>query len=478
MTSEMVPTIRNIRRSAGRTTIVGPMVHKTIIVLISRYSYYMYIHFITIYALSLLACVVLTLVTLLGTIRHGRLVGLTAVITFAVTLAVAFTEGWTGRDYAVFWTAGRAMWRGANPYDPSGFGKMPFMNPPTFLPIAATMALPNQKTSEAIWMVLNFLGSLLLVPLALKIVESDQDWQGSTDPETAAVLTATVVLSIGSFSNMRLGQLSILTALAILYGLRLRDQGYPVLSGVCLAFATFKIATLIPFLLLLTLTRRKSDLVVWGSLVIMVLILSLTAVPTHLLADRLHDNLRNILHYCEEGEINDYTVKTDSHFGIIGIDRALYCLGLRDRAAIRIAQYSMLGVMMAGLAVIIHRRRSVSSSCAYSLVSCCSMIFLYHRVYDTVILALPLCYTIHRARFGAGCTRRFSAMAALCLLGAMQASGDIRIYNWINSMGPWSRLLQALVLPASTWLIVASMLFIVMDARLKSKLPTSHPQRA
>ena len=69
-------------------------------------------------------------------------------------------------------------------------------------------------------------------------------------------------------------------------------------------------------------------------------------------------------------------------------------------------------------------------------------------------------------------------MAALCLLGAMQASGDIRIYNWINSMGPWSRLLQALVLPASTWLIIASMLLIVVDARLKSKLPTSHPQRA
>ena len=44
-----------------------------------------------------------------------------------------------------------------------------------------------------------------------------------------------------------------------------------------------------------------------------------------------------------------------------------------------------------------------------SLVTLYSVVFFYHRIYDTVILTLPLVYCVGRARIEQGRSRRYFA---------------------------------------------------------------------
>src|SRR6266566_2587174 len=93
----------------------------------------------------------------------------------------------------------------------------------------------------------------------------------------------------------------------------------------------------------------------------------------------------------EPGKVNDYSFQGARNESIIGFDHLFYRLGLRDRRLIRTLQY--LAVAASGLWVawqVVVARLPRGAAC--SLVALYSMVFLYHRDYDTLILALPLVY--------------------------------------------------------------------------------------
>ena len=46
-----------------------------------------------------------------------------------------------GYDYSLFWTAGRDVWAGLDPYAAELFDRHPFLNPPTALPLFALFAI-------------------------------------------------------------------------------------------------------------------------------------------------------------------------------------------------------------------------------------------------------------------------------------------------------------------------------------------------
>ncbi|MGC1722024.1 MAG: hypothetical protein WA746_23805, partial [Isosphaeraceae bacterium] len=92
-----------------------------------------------------------------------------------------------------------------------------------------------------------------------------------------------------------------------------------------------------------------------------------------------------------------------------------------------------------------------------------SCVFLYHRCYDSVILALPLFYCVDRVRDQS--RRRaimYKAVATglVLVLNFPRGGVLIRLSNWSQSSGLAGRLVQILVLPYCTWILLTSMFLL------------------
>src|SRR5207249_3394308 len=100
-------------------------------------------------------------------------------------------------------------------------------------------------------------------------------------------------------------------------------------------------------------------------------------------------------------------------------DHALYRLGMRDRSAIRIVQYLLLGLLGAWVArqvLPVGQVANLPRGAACSLVALFSLIFLYHRLYDAVILVVPLVYCVGRCRIETGAAR---ALFLACVIAVL-----------------------------------------------------------
>ena len=390
-------------------------------------------------------------------------------IAAATSLVGELARGRIGCDYEVFWIAGRRILGRLNPYDPSSFSEMPFVSPPTFFPIAAALALPPLKVSNTIWAALNFLGGFCLVPLARRVLTSlgspDGGFHDSLDTSISFVLSCIVALSFGSYAGLRAGQLSTLTSLAILTAILERNLRRPIAAGFSLAVATVKYATLIPFLLLFTGAMRRR---IWASLIFGILTLSAMFTSPFNLAGRLDSNWRMITQHTQEGQINDYSYTNKASFNMIGFDRMSYCFGLRDRGLIRIVQLAVVGALGCVVAwEALWNRRLAPQACA-AVVACYSMLFVYHRFYDTSILALPLVYCVAQLRNMTSGNRWVLILASAAIVGAMQGAGDLFYWFYIHTRDHrfLSLVVQVLILPLSTWLILSAFLLIWWNSRM------------
>ena len=89
-----------------------------------------------------------------------------------------------------------------------------------------------------------------------------------------------------------------------------------------------------------------------------------------------------------------------------------------------------------------------------------SCIFLYHRSYDAVILALPLLYCVDRARgLRQGRAVWYKAMATGLLLVLNFPRGGLllRFADWSRNSGLAGRLVQIVVLPYCTWVLLGTL---------------------
>src|SRR5262249_9669429 len=150
-----------------------------------------------------------------------------------------------------------------------------------------------------------------------------------------------------------------------------------------------KVHTVIPILILFS---RKSDLRTWISLAVTTVLLCLATSSISEFPGRIRDEFRNVTELSAAGKVNDYSFDNPYDHMIIGFDRTLYCLGLRDRSVIGLAQGAILvgiGLWLLWLAL---RPQGFPRRALCSIVALYAMIFLYHRTYDMTILALPLVY--------------------------------------------------------------------------------------
>jgi hypothetical protein len=376
-----------------------------------------------------------------------------------------------GFDYRLFWEVGHDVWAGQDPYSADRFADHPFLNPPTALPLFALFALAPFEVSFFVWVLVNAVACATLLPLSQNTLIAQEE-RGPLFPRLPSLvlvgLTPALVLSDASLVSLYLGQLGVLASVALLVALDFQARGRPVLAGVCLALASVKPTTVLPFLLLFL---RKGDRRTWVALAAGVLGLCLVTGSLLDLPQRCATILERIGQMEAPGVVNDYSFEGPRSENMLGFDHAFYRLGLRDRWTIRIAQYLALAVLGGWVAGEVLRKDRLPRTAACSLVALFSVVFLYHRNYDTMILALPFTYSAAQARTVRGGVRYLFAGCAVAILlvwhldiGLLRALQE-RSLDW----GAWGRLVQAIVLPYATWLVVAAMIALVAATRIGRK---------
>ena len=411
--------------------------------------------------IALVTGVLVLLRVLRGALWLKSLIAATLAI-LLIHLYAVFHQDLFGFDFQLFWKAGVDVWRGMDPYAPARFAEHPFLNPPTALPLFALFAVLPIRTSLAFWTLLNVASSLGLIALARSALMSQDrlDAAGgqvragleSLPPVAIAGLAICLSFSEASLKGLYLGQLGVFTAVMLLLALVAQGQGRPIWVGVCLFLATVKFVTVIPFLLLFL---RRPDRLSW--VVLLALVLGSCALTGRIadLPARLAILAQRAGELSAPGKVNDYSYEGTRNESIISFEHLFYRLGMRDRERIRYAQALALLALGAWVAYVVLGNR-LPRPAAACLVSLSSLLFIYHRDYDTLILALPLVYCAGRLGEATGRARWAYAAIGVSTIGVLYMSSTfLRCLTGLTlQWGAWGRLVQGTVLPYATWLIL------------------------
>jgi len=376
-----------------------------------------------------------------------------------------------GFDFTrVFWKAGCDVWAGIDPYSPARFTEHNgLINPPTAIPLFALFAALPVRTSLGFWTIFNLASSLGLIALARSALLAQDRMDAAGDREALGLgrlgamdmagLAVCLTYSAASLKGFYLGQFNVFVAVMLLAALAAQGRDRPNWAGICLSLATVKFVTMIPFLILFL---RRAGRLTW--VVLMASVVGLCALSGRIseLPARAATLAQRAREISAPGKVNDYSYEGTRNESIISFEHLFYRLGMRDRELIGYAQVLALlavGSWVAYLVVL----KELPRSAAACLVSFFSLLFIYHRDYDTVILALPLVYCAGKVRVTTGPPRwLYTACGSMAIAILYADALFLRLLTQHSlSWGTWGRLVQATVLPYAMWLILLAMLFLV-----------------
>ncbi len=375
---------------------------------------------------------------------------------FLLAHSIVFLGNYQCWDFEVFYQTGTAVVRGTDPY--ASRLSQYLLNA---LPVFGLFALLPYRVSSTVWYVLNF-GLLFLVIRLCQVLIKPAKMSDRAVPwyDNAHAILA-VLLAGATTWGLDAGQLVIWTTLWIYTAFGCLTRKQEVAAGTALAAASFKITTMFPFLLLL-LGRRHWR--AWIAFAGLMLVLCLCLYHPGRLPGLVAGQLENVRLARQVGEINDYGFTGPFHDDMLGLEHWLYCLGMRDNSTISLLQLGILFVIGLGLLAEQLLRVSPEDKLRLVVLLCLySCVFLYHRSYDALILALPLFYCVDRARDESR-SRAFLykgvATGLVMVLNFPRGGALIRLSNWSQTSGLAGRLVQIVVLPYCTWILLASLLLV------------------
>jgi vacuolar-type H+-ATPase subunit I/STV1 len=104
------------------------------------------------------------------------------------------------------------------------------------------------------------------------------------------------------------------------------------------------------------------------------------------------------------------------------------------------------------------------------LVALYSAVFLYHRLYDMIVLCLPLTYVLGRAWAERGRARLAYTLCAAAILGVLHLRTGMLLSlteRYADSASLGGRLIEAFVLPYGTWLVLLAILCLAAAETLR-----------
>ncbi|MGC8641035.1 MAG: glycosyltransferase family 87 protein [Isosphaeraceae bacterium] len=382
------------------------------------------------------------------------------VLASVVRLVFLGRSGSLGVDYRIFHKAGLDILAGVSPYLPSRFTHHPILNQPTTYPIFALIAAVPFSTGLAVWTIVNSVLAFTVVWQARRVLamQGTDGPSGLSNAELWALATA-FGLSDACMATIQLGQLSLVATALILLALECQARQEPYRAGAVLGVATMKVSTMLPFLLLFT---RKADRKSWIALAVTGVILILLGGQ----ASRIIEDLRLEIGYIGQlsmpGRVNDVSYQGPYNEWILGIDHLAYRLGVHHRSSLALIQGLTLILVGAWLGWEIISRK-ISRVQGTVLLSLFSVIFLYHRLYDTVMIAPALVYAVDQAKSQRGRCRFLFAGAVVTMLGIlyMRRKTLAMLTVWVTThSGMAASLIETLILPYATWLILLSIVLL------------------
>lgn len=391
-------------------------------------------------------------------------VGALSLLSFVAAVWSVYASDAYYVDARFFWTAGRDVWEGNDPYAHSQV-----LNPPSALPFFALLSLLPLAVFLAVWKTLGLAGYAALLPLSrVALREPGREPREDLAPPDLLLLSAAMVVSVAAQFALQIGQLPFITALAAIGAVGCRASGRPVAAGVLLSVAAIKYTTMIPILLLFL---RRRDLKTWASMTISGFVLTFMAIrPTHLL-QALRENWTNIVESGAAGAVNDYSFAGPNCSDLVGLNLAVYHLGVRHRGLVSAMSLAVLLVLILWIAWQLYRRPAIAHAPAAAIVTCFAAIFLYHRQYDMVVLALPLAYTFMRSLSEPTRRRWFYRACAVGLVGVLFEPVNVlhRLLTFSQSHGAIGRVVEALVLPAATWILLGIVVGLTLVERRRGE---------
>jgi hypothetical protein len=316
-----------------------------------------------------------------------------------------------------------------------------------------------------IWTVFNVLIGLALGLTAQRaLAAQDRGKSQILEPWLAVLITGPLVLSLcGRYAN-EAGQFSCLITLALLAALvaQAHKPGQPALVGACLAIASIKVQTMAPFLLLFL---RRSDLRTWLFLGLFLAALLGAAGNPGNLPNLIGAFLEVHAEGRQLGFAGDASLLDNLSFTMIGFDRAFYCVGVGGPSLVGALNFVCIAAVGAWLAYVAVRKPEIPRGAICSLVSLYSMLFLYHRLYDLVVLIIPLVYCASRFRASSGPARWCHAWVLMAIVLALNVPyGEFYRLQLVHTSHP---ILTALVLPLTTYLVLSALVALALAVSLE-----------
>ena len=370
--------------------------------------------------------------------------------------AIVFLSNYSCWDFEVFYQTGTAVVQGTDPY--ASRLSQYLINA---LPFFGLFALFPYAVSSTVWYVVNLVLLFAVVRLCQVLVGSSRVSGSSVPWHADAHVICAVLLAGATTWGLDAGQLVIWTTLWIYVAIAALAREREIAGGIALAAASAKITTMFPFLLILFGRRHWKA---WIAFIALTGLLCLCLYPPDRIPGLVAGQLENVRLARQVGEINDYGFSGPFHDDMLGLEHWLYCLGLRDYSTISLLQLGILFVIGLGLLreqlLCTGPRATLRLAVLLCIYSC---VFLYHRSYDALILALPLFYCVDCARNETQ-GRRFLykavATGLVLVLNFPRGGVLIRLSNWTQTSGLVGRLVQIVVLPYCTWILLASLFLL------------------
>jgi hypothetical protein len=377
-------------------------------------------------------------------------------------------------DFEVFYQTGTAVVQGTDPYANSLSQYL--INA---LPFFGFFALFPYKVSSVAWYVVNVVLLFAVVRLCQILVRLPRQGDSTVPWYCDAHVVLAVLLAGATTWGLDAGQLVIWTTLWTYIAIAALANGRDVSSGFALAAASAKITTMFPFLLLLFDRRHWKA---WIAFALVMTLLCLCLYQPGRLPGLLAKQLENVRLARQVGAINDYGFSGPYHDDMLGLEHWLYCLGMRDYGTISLVQLGILFLIGLGLLREQMRSQSQADQLRLPVLLCIySCVFLYHRIYDALILALPLFYCVDRARNetrGRAWLYKAVATGLVLVLNFPRGGMLIHLANWAQTSGTVGRSAQIVVLPYCTWFLLTSLLLIWYLSRQPrpARLPGAPPE--
>ncbi len=342
--------------------------------------------------------------------------------------------------------------------------------PPTVYPVMAPIAVFDWRTAQIIFAAIN----VVLATAMIAVLPRMAGMGGTT--ACCWLMLAWAIALAPLHSAIKLGQLSVIATACIILTIILarRDKWFG--AGVLLAVAAaLKITIALPFAAYFLVRGQRRTVVV--TLLGLAVFGAIGAGRLEAAGvDWLGGLGRDLAVLTAPGGYGDPSVANHTRHQLMNLQYPLHNF-IDNHAAVRAITYGFTGLAALMTIAALHRQRQPDRDLlGLSMVGVLSMLVTYHRIYDMIILVLPLAWAFDRWRSG----RRRLATVVMLILACflLPITGIVKVLEKRGDL-PASLvsgdIWRMLVLPHEVWALLL-LVFVMMYALIadrRTELPAT-----